>query len=177
MKGPKPPRIDLSADERRDLELLIRRFGTPQQLARRARMVLLAADGHSNSHIARVLSVEIETVRLWRQRWREQRDLSLADRSVAARLTDIPRPGRPPTILDEQICRIIALACEAPSRSGRPISQWSGREIADEIIARGIVPTISPRHAARLVKKKGISNPTGSATGSLRPRFQTSTPP
>lgn len=175
MRGPKPPLIALTEEERRDLELLTRRHGTPQQVARRARMVLLAADGHSNSHIARVVSVEIETVRLWRQRWREQQDFTLADRSVAARLTDLPRPGRHPVIGDEQVCRIVALACEAPRLSGRPISQWSGREIADEIVARGIVPAISPRHAARLVKK-GISSPIGSGTGSPRQRIRTSPP-
>jgi putative transposase len=58
----------------------------------------------------------------------------------------------------------MALACEAPERSGRPISHWSGREIAEEIQRRGIVERISGRHAARLLKR-GISSPTGSATG------------
>ena len=49
-----------------------------------------------------------------------------------------------------------ALACEAPGKAGRPISQWTGREIADELKARGIVEQISPRHAARLLKKGGL---------------------
>jgi putative transposase len=56
------------------------------------------------------------------------------------------------------------LACEAPSKAGRPISQWTGWEIADEMKARGIVEQISPRHAARLLKKGGC-NRTASATG------------
>lgn len=60
--------------------------------------------------------------------------------------------------------RIVALACEAPAGSGRPISQWTGREVADEAIQRGIVAAISPRHAARLLKK-GTSGRTASATG------------
>jgi putative transposase len=59
---------------------------------------------------------------------------------------------------------LAALACEAPAQAGRPISQWTGREIAAELKARGIVEHISPRHAARLLKK-GASNRTGSATG------------
>ena len=46
----------------------------------------------------------------------------------------------------------------------RPISQWSATELADEIMQRGIVDRISPRHAARLLKKE-ILNPTGSAIG------------
>jgi hypothetical protein len=64
----------------------------------------------------------------------------------------------------EQICQITALACEKPEKSGRPISQWTGREIADELMARNIVETISPRHAQRLLKR-GICNPTASAIG------------
>jgi len=56
------------------------------------------------------------------------------------------------------------LACEAPAKTGRPISQWTGREIADELKERGIVSQISPRHAARLLKK-GASNHTASGIG------------
>jgi hypothetical protein len=84
--------------------------------------------------------------------------------SVAERLADAPRPGAPVHIGAEPVCAIIALACAAPAQVERPISQWTSREIADEITRRGIVPTISPRHAARLLKR-GISNPTSSATG------------
>jgi putative transposase len=51
-----------------------------------------------------------------------------------------------------------ALACEAPSQVGRPISQWTGREIADELKVWGIVEQISPRHAARLLKKGDFSH-------------------
>ncbi|HTI15995.1 MAG TPA: helix-turn-helix domain-containing protein, partial [Dictyobacter sp.] len=60
-----------------------------------------------------------------------------------------------PRITAEQRCQIVALACEAPS--DRPISHWTGKEIAEEIMQRGIVTQISQRHAARLLKK-GISN-------------------
>ena len=56
-------------------------------------------------------------------------------------------------ITAEQVCHIVALACEAPSGASRPISQWTSRELAEEICARGIVEQISPRHAARLLKK------------------------
>jgi hypothetical protein len=47
------------------------------------------------------------------------------------------------------------MACEAPSQSGRPITHWTQREIADEVIKRGIVDRISPRHAARILKNQG----------------------
>jgi len=70
---------------------------------------------------------------------------------VKERLEDIPRPGKPSHITAEQTCQIVALACAQPKE--RPISHWTGREIADEVMARGIVEQISPRHAARLLKK------------------------
>jgi putative transposase len=145
--------LDLTLDEQRDLTALVRRHTAPQQLVLRARIVLLAADGLNNSQIARTLGLEADTVRLWRQRWPTGQDVALTDRSVEERLTDAPRSGCPARITPEQVCRIVALACEAPSATGRPISQWTGREIAAEIVSRGIVPTISGRHAARLLKR------------------------
>ena len=159
MPGPQLPPLDLTLDERRALTALVRRHTAPQQLVRRARIILLAADGLNNCQIARTLGLEADTVRLWRQRWQTLQDVALTDRSVAERLTDAPRSGCPARITPEQGCRIVALACEAPSATGRPIRQWTGREIAAEIVGRGIVATISGRHAARLLKK-GICSPT-----------------
>jgi hypothetical protein len=86
------------------------------------------------------------------------RAVSLEDLSLTERLTDAPKPGAPARITAEQVCQVIALACEAPQKAGRPISQWTAREIADEIMERGIIDRISPRHAARLLKR-GTSNP------------------
>ena len=164
MRGPQPPAVTLTTEERRELAAIVRRPSTPQQLALRARIILLAADGANNSQIARQLGVEVGTPRLWRGRWLGLAAVPLAELSVAERLEDAPRPGGPCRITGEQVCRITALACEAPAGSDRPISQWSGRELADEVIRRGIVDTISPRHATRLLKR-GICSPTASATG------------
>jgi len=76
----------------------------------------------------------------------------LDDLSAEERLEDLPRPGAPSHLTADQICQMEQLACEAPEKAGRPISQWTGREIADEMMQRGIVGSISPRHAARLLK-------------------------
>ena len=164
MPGPRPPSVDLTDEERRGLEGLVRRHTTGQQLADRARIVLLAADGLNNSEIARQLALEPDTVRLWRRRWLSFSGVALADLGAAARLADAPRSGTPARITPEQVCRIMALACEAPSTSGRPVSQWSTTELAAEIMRRDIVDRISPRHTARLLKR-GTSGHTGSATG------------
>ena len=157
MRGPKPPLIELTDSERQALNDLVRRHRTPQQIAMRARIVLIAGEGKNNAQIARELSVSVEMVRLWRGRWLVLRAASLEDLPVTDRLSDAPRPGAPRRITEEQICQIVELACETPERSGRPISQWTGREIADEIKRRGIVEQISGRHAARLLKR-GICN-------------------
>jgi putative transposase len=164
MPGPTPPPVELTGEERAELERLVRRHTTGQQLAGRARIVLLAADGLDNSAVARAVGVDVDTVRKWRGRWRSIQAVPVAELSVAARLADAPRSGTPARITPEQVCRIMALACEAPSASGRPISQWSTTELAAEIVRRGIAETISPRHAARLLKR-GISGHTASATG------------
>jgi putative transposase len=153
MHGPKPPAIELSDLERQALDALTRRHSAPQQLALRARIVLAAADGANNGQIARQLAVSVNMVRRWRERWLALQPAALDELPLADRLTDAPRPGKRVRITDEQVCQIVALACETPAGSERPISQWTSRELADEIQKRGIVPTISGRHAARLLKR------------------------
>jgi putative transposase len=157
--GPKPPEIVLTQVERNELERLVRARTTGQQLALRARIVLLAADGCSTEAIARHLQMDSDTARQWRARWHASAGCAASERSAAERLADAPKSGRPARITPEQICQIIALACEVPADSDRPISQWSARELADEILHRNIVDRISPRHAGRLLKSGGPEAP------------------
>ena len=155
MRGPKPDPLSLSELERTELQRLVRGHTTAQQVALRARIILEADASKNNSQIARELGLSVETVRAWRKRWLALQSMALEDLSVQERLRDVARPGRRSQMSAEQICQVIAMACEQPKE--RPISQWTGREIADEVMRRGIVPKISPRHAARLLKK-GPSN-------------------
>jgi putative transposase len=164
VRGPTPPTVTLTADERQGLEPLVRRHTTAQPVALRARIILAAAEGLTNAQMARRLGIAVDTVRLWRQRWLGFQAVSLEDWPLEERLPDAPRPGRPARITAEQVCQMVALACEAPTATGRPISQWTNRELADEIRNRGIVAQMSPRHAARLLKQ-GISHRTWCATG------------
>lgn len=159
MKGPKPPVVKLSSEERQALDRVSKAHSTPQQVALRARIVLAASQGLNNEQVARELHVSIDMARLWRRRWLAGQGIPLTDLSVEERLRDLPRAGKRSAITADQMCQIMALACEKPEASERPISQWSGREVADEIMKRGIVVQISPRHAARLLKR-GISSPT-----------------
>jgi transposase len=139
--------IVLSAVERKELEHLIRAHSTPQQLALRARIILLAADGIGNRESARRLGITVQTVRLWRRRWGADPTMTIAER-----LVDAPRPGAPPTFTAEQICAILALACEPPEASGIPITHWSQSALAREAVTRGLVETISHGSVGRFLK-------------------------
>ncbi len=153
MPGPKAMEDNVSQEAQCELDGLVKGYKTGQQMAQRARMILLAAVGKSNSEIGRELKVERLTVKRWRERWVLLEAIPLDELSEEERLEDLPRPGAPARITAEQRCQMEALACEAPEQYGRPISQWSAREIAAEVVARQIVETISPRHAARLLKR------------------------
>ncbi len=153
MPIPRAQVVNLSDAERQDLEKLIKRHQVGQQIAVRARIVLAAAGGLKNKEIAQRYHVTLDTVRLWRNRWVKLQDISVDDLSLEDRLQDAPRPGAPARITADQRCRIEALACEKPEGSDRPITHWTAREIADELKKRKIVETISPRPAARLLKR------------------------
>jgi putative transposase len=151
-RGPQPPAITLSPTEQQELEALIRRRSTPQQLVLRSRIVLACAAGLNNAQIARDLGVGIDGPRLWRRRWLETAPADPeAPPEVAARLQDAPRPGAPGRFTAEQFCQLIAMGCEIPAGSDRPISHWTPREVAAEAKKRGIVDRISPRHVGRLL--------------------------
>jgi putative transposase len=147
MAGPPPPAIPVTEAERQELQTLVRARTTAQQLALRARIILLLADGGNAPQVARQVGTTRRTVRLWRRHWLERQG-----EAVWARLQDAPRLGTPATFTAEQWCQIMALACEPPEHCGRPISQWTVREVADEAIKRGIVTTISARHVGRFLK-------------------------
>ena len=163
MRGPKPAPITLTDRQRTVLERLTRGQTTPQALVRRAHIILDAATGLSNDHIARHRGLDRGTVRTWRTRWlTDAARLEAAEgagapdpilQDLAAEvLADAPRPGAPDTFTTQQIVQIVALACEPPPGTDRPTSHWSPRELADEAIKRNIVPTISPRTVGRFLK-------------------------
>lgn len=165
MPGPRPLPIVLTDRQRQALEHLTRRTSTTQGLVRRARIVLAAAEGHNNEHIARRLGINRETARLWRRAWLDGAELlAQAEEETSEKalreciegvLADAPRSGAPATFTPEQIVRIVALACEDPRDCGRPITHWAAAELADEAIERGIVESISPRSVGRFLGRGG----------------------
>jgi transposase len=89
--------IWLREEERAALMQVTKRRKSGQHLVLRARIVLAAGEGKSNVMIAQELSVSVETVRLWRDRWAAWQDIDLKDRKVEERLTDAPARVRLPT--------------------------------------------------------------------------------
>ena len=146
----------------------------PRGLARRAEIILLAFDRLQNGPIAEQLGCERHGVGIWRRRWADAFEAlvrieclegvpALAT-AIEAVLSDDPRPGCPGTFAPDQVARIIAVACEPPEGSGRPVTHWTPTELAEEVVARRIVPSISVRHVGRLLKVPN-SSPTGVGTG------------
>jgi hypothetical protein len=168
--------VKVSERQRAILDSWVRnKAETPYQRVERCRIVLMSAEGVSNAEQGRRLNVDRQRPRRWRRRWAGAEDrLAAAEKQEASDgdlralladvLSDEPRPGIAPTFSAEQLTKIIAVACEPPEESGRPVTHWTPTELADEVIKRGIVDSISPRHVDRLLKG-GISVRTRRSTG------------
>jgi putative transposase len=149
--APKP--LQLEAHERQELQQLVNRHSTRQQIALRAWVILLADRGRNHREIARELGISREMARTWRERW-----LTVGEQAVEVvqRLQDAPRSGAPATFELEQVLHLFKLACDDPSEYNRPMSQWTHRELADEMVEQDIVKTISPRHVGRLLAEADL---------------------
>jgi hypothetical protein len=123
-----------------------------QCLAQRAAIILLGFAGQLNEAIAGAVGLNRQQVGLWRRRWRDAwASLCVWECTQAHRLreairevlSDAPRPGAPAAFTAAQVSQIVALACEPPTLSGRPIDHWTHRELRDEVLKRNIVTDIS----------------------------------
>lgn len=143
-------RVPLTESEKAELEQLVRKHSTAQNVVKRARIILLAnGEGQSNKEIARQVGMNKCDVTRWTKRWMER-----ATEPVEERLGDALRCGRPDRITAEQWCSIIALACEPPEDHGLPITHWTHKELAQEVVKQNIVESISPSHIGTILKKR-----------------------
>lgn len=168
MSGPSPAPLELSPRQRSLLQQLRQRQTASQRLVRRVAILLALADQPCLEAVAQQLALNRITVRLWRDRWLQASpDLRQAEQDDASDaallglveqvLDDAPRCGKPATFSPEQIVQIVAVACEPPEKSGRPISHWTSVELADEVQKRRIVRRISPRSVGRFLKTGGLA--------------------
>src|SRR4051812_19295208 len=120
-------------------------------------------DGLRNHEIAEAVGLVQRQVGRWRRRWANAWEPLIRieccesrahlRRAIKAVLTDEPRPGAPAKFTPEQVTQILAVACEPPGKSGRPITHWTAHELTDEVIRRGIVPSISPSQVSRYLRE------------------------
>jgi|SRR5215471_732178 len=167
-------KVTITERQQQVLRAMTRASTASQALAQRAAMILLAFGGLANEDIAARLGCERHAVGTWRHRWAQAFDrlvlveccegLSALRRALAEFLRDRPRPGCPGKFTPEQVAQVLAVACEPPEDSGRPVTHWTPRELADEVARRGIVPSISPRQVGRFLKRPRCSR-TAAATG------------
>ena len=133
--------IKLSSRTEQLLQQIVKGTTNPYRLVRRAKLILGAASGESNSSISRKLEIDREQVALWRERWREQseklaaaEEQQVTDKKLRALmeqiLSDHPRPGTKKSFTVEQVVQIVAIACESPEKSERPVSHWTAKELA-----------------------------------------------
>ena len=117
-RGRPIPPLELSTNEKHSLELIVRRSRSTQAEARRAKVVLLCAAGHSNLEVSRRTGVCQHSVGQWRRRF-------LSDRLDG--LADLPRQGAPRSISDDKVAEVIRLTLErAPAQA----THWSTRSMA-----------------------------------------------
>jgi transposase len=138
----------------------------PQRLAQRAQVILLAFAGALNVAIAQDVGLHRRQVGLWRRRWQQSFDALVAIecresraalcRAIEDVLSDAPRNGESEKFTAEQVTMILAVACEPPEQSGRPIDHWTGRELADEVVKRGIVESISVSQVNRYLSEAAL---------------------
>lgn len=122
----------------------------------------------TNTEIASSLRLTRGQVRLWRTRWQnaaqEWEQVKSEDienetllTQIISILKDEPRRGNPGKFSLEEIVQIIAVACEIPATSERPVSHWTPKELADEVVKRKIVSEISPRSVGRFLKSSNVA--------------------
>ena len=134
-----------------------------KSVAQRAKVILLATEKHSNQVISSMTGISAKTVGLWRRRWQQSYPALLQmqfteseaqfKRSIILVLSDAPRSGSPGKFIGEQIVGLIGIACEPPENSGRPVTTWTGRELAHECQQRGLVDSISASHVNRILRE------------------------
>jgi hypothetical protein len=143
-----PDRIEMNVSQQQRLRHLVRAGTTAQQLVARARIVLLAAAGWSNTKIAGRVGVCVDTVRKWRHRW-------WAEPGTAS-LGDAKRSGRPPSFTPVQVAALKALACQPPEARGVPLSRWSCPDLAAQVVADGIAESVSTSTVRRWLGEDAI---------------------
>jgi transposase len=134
-------------------------------IVQRALILVRGVQGLLNEQIAVEVGLNRQQVGVWRQRWREAWDSLCVwectephrlREAILEVLADAPRSGSPGKVTAEQVAQILAVACESPKLSGRPITRWTHRELRDEVIKRKIVASLSVAQVGRYLQQAAV---------------------
>lgn len=140
--------VKMPEDIRLILSRVARSKTLPARQVQRARIILLAADGFDNMYISKQVALGQDSVSKWRSRFIKklpllqeisEKDPAKLAEAVSSFLNDCPRPGQPPHYTDEQIIKILEIACRNPEELGYEVSHWSLNLLVDAVIKEGIV--------------------------------------
>jgi transposase len=168
MKQKKKPALVLSDRERAVLERVATSRTHARRYIQRAIIILRLAAGVTKYAIAEEVGLTRTVVYCWYNRWLEAQDKLTAARDVSDKefrhlmaeiLADAPRPGAPLTFTAEQVCQIMALACQKPEKLELPFTTWTPSELARVAVQREIVSSISPASVGRFLKSGGFTAP------------------
>ena len=139
---------------------------TSVAIATRSKIILLAFKKHFNEDISGQVGLNRDQVGLWRVRWKQgftdlvavecNEGMTALREAIIKLLSDQPRSGRPSTTTAEQRTHVASLACEKPSESGLPISQWTSHELANELVRRNIFEDVSPASIRRILSEADL---------------------
>jgi transposase len=162
----KAARILLSEKQQEILQIIVKSATTSLRLIQRARIILLSFERVRNDEIATQVGLSRKQVGLWRRRWKQSFDALVSiecrephatlRRTIENVLSDAPRAGAYGKFTAEQMAQIMAIACESPEQSGRPVDHWTHRELADEAKQRGIVSSISASQVGRYLAESDL---------------------
>jgi transposase len=147
------------------LQELSRSRTVAKGIVQRALILVRSVQGLLNDQIALEVELNRQQVGVWRRRWREAWDSLCVwectephrlREAILAVLADAPRPGSPGKVTAEQVAQILAVACESPQLSGRPIARWTHRELRDEVVKRKIVDSLSVAQVGRYLKQSAV---------------------
>jgi hypothetical protein len=159
----KAAKVELTELMHRILQQIVSSRSIGTAIITRAKIIQMAFLKHDNQMIGERLGCCRETVGLWRRRWRDSYPALLRlqfeepeaafRRAIIDCLSDAHRCGSHGTFSSEQIVGLIAIACERPEQSDRPVTTWTGKELADEAKKRGLVESISASHVNRILRE------------------------
>jgi len=138
--------IDLTEEERAQLQTLGKKGKVVARKLRRAQVLLLAAEGYTDTEIAATLHLSVSTVERTRKRFVEG--------GLEWALTERPRPGGMRKLQGKDEALVIALACSTPP-AGR--QRWTMQLLADRVVEVGLTDTISDETIRRTLKKTTLS--------------------